>query len=409
MTSASGRAAADGVLGGREVRRVDEGASAALHERLDGVGADERDGGDSARIERKERVVVAEEDDRAGDGLAKQGAGLGRERQVRVDEERRLVADRADTLPQSEDAPHLVVDDALGDVASANRRDELLLPRPARPGHHEVEATDGRLDRRVRGKPVADHDAVEAPLAFENIVEEPAVLGGRRCLDSVVDLVVCGHDRPDPSVPHGVLERRQVHLAHGPLVDACDVGRAVGLGFVAREMLDAHPDAALLGGGDEARADPAGQVRVFGVALEVPAADGGALQVHDRGEHHIRPLALRLVGDEGTEATHEVEVPRGGDGGRAGELCRRGRIVVDAADSDGSVGDDQRAEAGFGEGVESPRGGAGEEPHLELEGDRRKIDRVGDPRGAETGTGGRLHVYTPEGGSSLIRVPAAHR
>ena len=68
------------------------------------------------------------------------------------------------------------------------------------------------------------------------------------------------------------LERRQVELAQRALVDLGVDGHALGLGVVGDEVLDGGADAAGLHALDVGDADPAGEERVLGEALEVAAA-----------------------------------------------------------------------------------------------------------------------------------------
>jgi hypothetical protein len=110
-------------------------------------------------------------------------------------------------------------------------------------------------------------------------------------------------------------------------------------------VLDAHPDAARLGLADEGVGDRAGEDRVLGVALEVAAADGRALEVDLRGQDDVDAVAAGLVGEQGADAGDEVEVPGGGDGARGRQ--RRGGLVGDVPgppDAGGTVGDDDATE-----------------------------------------------------------------
>ena len=267
---------------------------------------------------------------------------------------------------------------ASGTRPSRTACEEPLGPRPAGAGHHEVESAERGFDGGLRGEPVADHDAVEAPLVLEHAVEQRAVRGRRR-VDAVAgDAVVGGHDGPDAGVDDG-LEGCEVHLAQRALVDAREVLGTLGLGLVADEVLDGCRDALLLDRRDERDREPGREQRVLGEALEVAPADGAALQVHDGREDHVDGLAARLGGHERAEAGLQVDVPRRGGRRGCGQLCGGLVVVARAAHADRAVGDRDGAQAELGDGAERPRGGAGEQRDLLLEGKRGGAldDRLG--------------------------------
>ncbi|GMA22984.1 hypothetical protein GCM10025864_07430 [Luteimicrobium album] len=143
-------------------------------------------------------------------------------------------------------------------------------------------------------------------------------------------------------------------------------------------MLDAHPDAAGLGLADEGVGDGAGEDRVLGVALEVAAAHGGALEVDLRGEDDVDAVAAGLVGEQSADAGDELEVPGGGDGAGCGE--RRGRLAGDVPgppDTGRAVGDDDATEPDVLDRGGRPHAGADDERDLllgrQLGGDRGEL------------------------------------
>ena len=181
--------------------------------------------------------------------------------------------------------------EALADVARADGVEQPVAPGSVGSGHLQVEAALGGADDGRGGHPVAHHDAVEAPLVLEHPGEQRAVLGSGRGGGAVVDPGVRAHDRPRLGLVHELLERRQVHLAQRLLVDARQVGGALRLGVVGDEVLDAHPDAAVLRGAHHVHRDGAGEQRVLGVALEVPAADRACAAGSPAGRARRRPRA----------------------------------------------------------------------------------------------------------------------
>ena len=260
---------------------------------------------------------------------------------------------------------------------------------PPGPGITRSRPAERRLDRGLRGQPVADHDAVEAPLALEDPVQQRAVRGGGLGHAVAGEAVVGGHDGPHARVDDG-LERREVDLAERALVDAGEVLGAVGLGLVADEVLDAGGDALLLDGPDEGDREARGEERVLREALEVAAAHRAALQVDHGREDHVDGLASGLAGHQRAEAGLQLDVPRGGGRRRRGELRRGQAVVAGAAHADRAVGHRHGPQADLGDGAEGPGGGAGEQCDLLVEGERggdgdgvegrRRGDRLGAGR-----------------------------
>jgi hypothetical protein len=139
---------------------------------------------------------------------------------------------------QPEQPQHLLVDRCLLDPAVTDGGDELLTPRTRGSGHNQVERGVGSRLGGPGCVPVGHDDPIEAPLLLEDLPEH-GVLGH----GGAVDAVVSGHDCPRPGLMHDHLERGEVELAQGALVDSGVEGEALGLGVVGHEMLDrsAHP------------------------------------------------------------------------------------------------------------------------------------------------------------------------
>jgi hypothetical protein len=216
---------------------------------------------------------------------------------------------------------------------------------------------------------------------------------------TVVDARVRAHDGPRAGLGDEPLERLEVHLAQRALVDAGEVARALRLGVVGDEVLDAHADAAVLRGLDHVHRDAARQLRVLRVALEVAAAHGRALQVDLRGEDEVDAVAAGLGGERSADLVGQVDVPRRGERARRGE--RRGRlgpVLRHAAHAGGAVGDVHRAQADPRDRGGRPQPGADDERHLLLDGqlaDQRHepgVGRVGTGRLGRRRVGGRAEA-----------------
>ena len=361
--------AADPVERRHRVRRVDGRAAAPERAGDRGVRSQHRDARGALGVEREDAVVARE--DEAGGGDAAQ---LGRDLRVVIGRRRHGVGavEHPDPGGEAEQPQDLVVDRRLGHATRADGRHERVVPRADRPRHDQAEPrVRGRLGR-ARREPVRHHDAVEPPLAHEEVALE-RVLGHR----GAVDAVVGRHDRPHAGLPHDRLERREVDLAQRALADADVHGHPLGLRVVPDEVLDRGADAALLHAAHVRGADPGGQVRILAQVLEVPPAVRRAVQVDRRGEQDVDALAPRLVRQQQPEPVHERLVPRRGERGRRRHVGRGVALVPRlAADARRPVGDDEPAQAGVGLLVQRPEVRAREQPDLLLE--RELRDPIGE-------------------------------
>ena len=151
--------------------------------------------------------------------------------------------------------------------------------------------------------PVADDEALEAPLAPEDVGEELAVLAA----PLAVDAVVRRHHRGDALVDDPA-EVREVDLVQGDVVDLDVDGEAGVLHRVAREVLDAGHDVALQAPG-QGGAELADVVRVLAVGLLGPAPRRVAQQVDADRPGQVRPDGPQLPADGVTDPLLEVGVP----------------------------------------------------------------------------------------------------
>ena len=86
--------------------------------------------------------------------------------------------------------------------------------------------------------PVADNDAVEAPLTLEYVHKDALVVAEVL----VIVEVVCTHHGPGPALLHRCLEGGQVDFVEGAVVQVHVHGVTVDLVVVQREVLHAHGD-----------------------------------------------------------------------------------------------------------------------------------------------------------------------
>ncbi len=243
--------------------------------------------------------------DLAGECLAVDGRG-------RCGDDRIGALQDADPGGQAQDAADGLVDLGLVGLAVPHGLGECLAVDGPRAGHGDVQAAGEGAGGGACGGPVGDVDPVEAPFAAQDLVDQVVVLGHGRAVDGVVG----GHDAPGVGVLDDRLEGGQVQLAQGSFAHQVVHGEAVGLGVVGDEVLDGGADTAGLDAPDVRGADPAGEVRVLAVGLEVAAAQRGTVQVDRGGEQDVDALAAGLLGQQHACPVGESGVPGGGEGGR---------------------------------------------------------------------------------------------
>ena len=144
-----------------------------------------------------------------------------------------------------EHAAHGFVDHGYGDTPGPDQSREIVHVDPADHIHihASLERELARIGARPRdavvaelfdGRPVAHHEAVEAPLAAQHRGHEPGARGAR----DAADLVEGGHDGSRTGL-HRAAVRWQVHLAQRPLGQVHGVVVPAALGAaVGGEVLD---------------------------------------------------------------------------------------------------------------------------------------------------------------------------
>ena len=96
---------------------------------------------------------------------------------------------------------------------------------------------------------------------------------------------------------------------------------------VCGEVLDAGAyvptlDTVYVGGGHLT-----GEIRILGEILEVPSAQGGALDVHGRTQHHAKLLVLAAVADGLAHAADQLPVEGSGGGTGRGHTDRFDAVI----------------------------------------------------------------------------------
>ena len=277
--------------------RNDVRAAAALEMRLLGRPADH---GDALRAAQRQQAVVLEQDDAFAGRPAGQGM-VGRSVELAAFG-RRLGLENNGEYP-----PHGFVEVSLVQLAAAHGLDHGLHPALSRAGHLQIQPALQRLDPVVHRAPVGHHQAFEAPLVLEDIDQQLVVLGAV----GSVELVVGAHHRPGPGLFDHRLERRQVDLAEGALVDQGVDAKALVFLVVGREVLERRAYTGALHAVDEAGGQLAGQEGILGEVLEIAAAQGGALHVDAGSQQHVDAQRRCLLTQRLTHLADERRIPGG--------------------------------------------------------------------------------------------------
>ena len=185
----------------------------------------------------------------------------------------------------------------------------VLLLRPEAPARHLGDAGV-----------VGHHEALEAPLAAEHLVEEPGI--GRGML-SVHD-VEAGH-HASHACPHGSLVGRHVLVEHAPAAHVHRIVVATGLGSaVEGVVLQAGHDVVLLLevaliAAHKSCCDEAAQVGVLAAALHDAAPARVERNVHHRAVGPRDAVRRALLGSDACTALNGGNVPRAGLSQRDGQ------------------------------------------------------------------------------------------
>ena len=218
---------------------------------------------------------------------------------------------------RAQDAAHGGVDQRHRHLAAGDGVDERLPVEDA--GRHlDVEAGGDRGHGAARAEdPVGLDEALEAPVALQDVVQQVRVLGAV----VPVHLVVGRHHRRGAASLHGLGEVRQVDLAQRPLVDRHVDAEARVLDAVGGEVLGVG-DHVLLRAAHEPDRHAAEVERVLAVGLLRAAPARVAQHVDRRREEDARRLRARLLADRLADALLERRVP--GRAARHADRERRG-------------------------------------------------------------------------------------
>ena len=170
--------------------------------------------------------------------------------------------------------------------------------------------------------PVRHHDARKAEFAAQDPLDQIPLL---RSVHPVYE-VIGGHQRKGLALPHADPETPQIQLPQSAFADLAVGVVAVILLVVGRKVLDRHPAArVLLHAPGQRSGHLAGDQRILGKILKVPAAADVPVQIQRRSQPHMHAKAHHLVAHNVAAGLTQLLVPalrqRSADGDRGGILA----------------------------------------------------------------------------------------
>ena len=262
-------------------------------------------------FQRQDALLVLQQHDGLFAGLRRQGVVL-----IHVEG---LALQRLDGVGDGQDhvqqLVHPPVQQLLAEPAGLHGVDQLQVGVAPGGGHLQMGARPDALHMVVGAAPVGHHEALEAPLVPEDLLQEMLVLVGV----GPVDAVIGGHDGLGLALLDSDLEAGQIDLPQSALVHDGVGGHAAQLLGVGGEVLGAGGHTIGLDASDVAGGHLACQVGVLGEILEVAPTERRTLDVQSRAEHHAHPLGGGFLAQAPADLFAQDGVPGVGDGGCRGE------------------------------------------------------------------------------------------
>ena len=184
---------------------------------------------------------------------------------------------------------------------------------------HVESVEDGFLGV-VAATPVAHHDAVELPVALQNLVEHHAIM----TIVLVVVEVVGTHDAPGLALGDGGTEGGQIDFVQCAVAHHDVHLMAILLVVVQRVVLHAGRHTLRLQSLHVGHHHARGQPRVLAHVLEVAAGQRRAVDVDARTQYHVLAAIARFLAKALAVEACQVGIPRGSQTGE----CREGHARV---------------------------------------------------------------------------------
>ena len=203
--------------------------------------------------------------------------------------------------------------------------------------------------------PVGGEHSLKPPFSAEDPVDQFFILRS----PGPVDDIVGSHDHPGIRLLDSYFEGFEVDLAQSPLGQAGVGFKAVGLLVVAGKVLGTGADLAGLDAADERCGHLACKKGIFGVVLEVPAAERTAVDVHGGRQPDRDVIFLHFHASCTADLFDQFLVPGAGQEGGAGKCCGGDTDAGLDAETGGPVrshdrGDTIAGEVSHSEGIGGP-------------------------------------------------------
>ena len=164
--------------------------------------------------------------------------------------------------------------------------------------------------------PVAHYDAVEAPFAFQNLVQHHGIVA----VVLVFIEVVSTHDAPCLALGHGCLEGGQVYLVKGAVAHYHVHLVAVLFVVVQGVVFHAGGHTVLLQALHIRHHHTRGQIGVLAHIFKVAAVERGAEDVHAGPQYHVLAAVEGFLAQRLSVEQSHLWIPGGGQTGK----CREG-------------------------------------------------------------------------------------
>ena len=182
-------------------------------------------------------------------------------------------------------------------------------------GHYQIGAVLYTQSMVIVSAPVGNHEAVEAPVIPEYLLQEMGILVGI----GAVDLVVAGHDGSGLALFYGDLKAGKVDFPQRALVHHAVHGHPPQLLRIDGKMLGAGGDAVFLNAPDIGGGHFTGKIGVFREILKVPPAQGAALHIESRPQQNVYTVRGSFPAQRSAQLLPQRFIPGIGHGGRRRE------------------------------------------------------------------------------------------
>ena len=229
-------------------------------------------------------------------------------------------------------------------------------------GHFQGGACPDTCGVVIAAAPVGHDEAAESPVLAQDILEQVGVFVGV----GAVYRVIAGHDGFWMPLFYGDLKGGKVDLPQGALVHHGVRRQPPGLLGVDGKVLRAGGGAVFLNAPDIGGGHFACQVGILGEVFKIPPAEGAALHVQTRAQHHMDAAGGGFLAKGTAQRLTQFRRPgigHGGGGGEAGGGVRgvQAQMVSGAglaAQAVGAVGQEHSRDPKPGNGVGLPVGSA---------------------------------------------------